>query len=327
MAIRWEMAVAGAIGLILVTNGVQGQGAATFPTRPLTIILPSSGPSSQDVEYRLYGQTIREQTGKQLLIDYKGGGGGSIGMAYVAKASPDGYTLCGCVSSLVTVPFINENAGFDNIRDFAHVSLLSKRFFMLLVHPSGPYNNVREYLDYARANPGKLNWSTSGIGSSTHMPGELLHSMTDTKVTFVHYKAPSQRLIDLIAGRVHATGSSPVSSIGYVKAGKLRPLGITGAQRSKLMPDIPTIAEQGVPGYEFSTWLGLSAPAKTAPQVVGAINLLFRNASKDPELIRKLDADDTLMVNSTPAEFVQFIVAEKVRWGKIIADAGIKAED
>ena len=302
------------------------QDAASYPNRPITIILATQGPGSIDTEYRLYTEAIRRQGGPAYVLDYKGGGGGGIGMAYVAKAPPDGYTLLGAVSSIITVPVIND-MGFDNVRDFAHITLFSKRFFMLLVHPASPIKTVKEYIQYARAHPEELNWSTVGIGSSTHMPGELLHSMTNTKVTFVHYKAAAQRLIDLMAGRVNVSAGTPLAALGYVKGGKLRAIGTTGSVRSRIMPDVPTIAESGVPGYEFSTWAGLLAPAKVPPYVVSRNLDAFRAGAKDPQVMKKLESDDVLPVMNSPEEFRQFVIAENKRWGKIIKDAGIKLEE
>ena len=302
------------------------QDAANYPTKPITIILATGGTGSIDTEYRLYQDAIRRQGGPTYILESKGGGGGGIGMAYVAKSAPDGYTMLGAVSSLITVPAIND-MGFDNVRDFTHITLFSKRFFMLLVHPSSPIRTAQEYIAYARSHPGELNWSTAGIGSSTHMPGELLHYMTKTKVTFIHYKAASQRLLDLIAGRVHVTSGTPLAALGYVKAGKLRAIAITGPVRSKLLPDIPTLQEAGVPGYEYSTWLGLLGPARLSPQVVNKNLEVFRAAARDPDVMKRFEADEVMSIMSSPDEFRQFVIAENKRWGRIIKDAGIKFED
>jgi tripartite-type tricarboxylate transporter receptor subunit TctC len=182
-------------------------------------------------------------------------------------------------------------------------------------------------MDYVRAHPGEINWSTAGLGNSSHMPGALLHSMSGTQVTFIHYKQSSQRLVDLMAGRVQVTAVTPVAGLGYVRAGKLRVLGVTSAVRSPAFPDIPTIAEQAVPGYEFVSWVGLAAPGKTPPAIVNRLNALFVAAGRDPNVVKKIEADGTISVNNSPVEFRDFIRLELDRWGKVIREGNIKAEE
>jgi tripartite-type tricarboxylate transporter receptor subunit TctC len=299
----------------------------SYPSRPVTILLASSGPSSVDTEFRLYGQSITEKTGKQFILDYKGGGGGTIGITYAARATPDGYLLHGATSSLVTTPHMHSNLTYDVLRDFAPVTLMTKRVFLLVVHPSAPFRNAKDYIDYARTHPGELNWGTAGIGNSSHMPGALLHSMSKTQVTFVHYKQASQRLVDVMAGRTHVTAVTPVTGMANVKAGKLKALGITGATRSPAFPDIPTIAEQAVPGYEFTSWVGLVAPAKVPPAFINKLNAMFLEAGKAPEVTKKIQFNGTIMVNSNPQEYRQFLTDELARWGKVIREGKIKAEE
>ena len=300
--------------------------AESYPSRPVTIMLASSGTSSIDVEFRLYGQAILEKTGKQFLIDYKGGGGGTIGIAYVAKATPDGYTLHGATSALTTSHHMND-VSYDIIRDFAPITLMTKHVFLLVVHPSAPFRNAKDYIDYTRSHPGELNWGTAGLGGSSHMPGALLHSMAKTQVTYVHYKQASQRLIDLMAGRIHVTAVTPVTGMASVKAGKLKVLGMTSLTRSPAFPDVPTIAEQAVPGYEFVSWVGLVAPSKVPAAFTKKLNEMFVEAGKDPTVVRKIEADGTIVVNSTQDEFRRFIATENVRWGKVIREGKIKAEE
>jgi tripartite-type tricarboxylate transporter receptor subunit TctC len=296
-----------------------------YPSKPVTIILASQGASSVDVEFRLYGQAIQEKTGKQFIIDYKGGGGGTIGIAHVAKAVPDGYTLHGATSALVTTPSMHDNLSYNVMRDFAPVSLMTKHVFLLVVHPSAPFRSAKDYIEYARTHPGELLWGTAGLGGSSHMPGALLHSMSKTQVTYVHYKQASQRFVDLMAGRTHVTAVTPVTGMANVKAGKLKVLGISGATRSPAFPDIPTIAEQAVPGYEFTSWVGLVAPAKVPPAFVRKVSAMFVEAGKDPDVIKKIQADGTIMVNSSPEEYRKFLVSELARWGKVIREGNIKA--
>ena len=298
-----------------------------YPSKPVTIMLASSGTSSIDVEFRLYGQAIQEATGKQFVIDYKGGGGGSIGIAYVAKAAPDGYTLHGATSALVTTPFMYDKLSYDVMRDFAPITLMTKHIFMLVVHPSAPFRTAKDYIDYARAHPGELNWGTAGLGGSSHMPGALLHSMSKTQVTFIHYKQAAQRLVDLMAGRTHVTAVTPVTGMANVKAGKLRALGVTSATRSPAFPDLRPIGEVAVPGYEFVSWVGLVAPVKTPPAMVNKLNYLFVTAGKDPAVVKKIEFDGTILVNSSQEEMRKFLLLELGRWGKVIKEGNIKAEE
>ena len=296
-----------------------------YPSRPVTLVIPSAG-SSPDVEFRLYNQSILDSSGRQFVIDYKGGAAGTIGAAYVAKAVPDGYTLYAATSEFSTAPFMYKNLPYG-ISDFAPVTLMTKHIFLLVVHPSAPFRSARDYIDYARTHPGEINWGDAGQGNSSNMPGELLHSMTRTKVVFIHYKTAGQRLLDLMAGRIHATAVTPVTGMTYVKAGKLRALAVTSSQRSRLAPDLPTLEEEGVPGYEFTSWVGLVAPARTPPSLVNKLNAMFVNAGKDPNVARKIEADGTILVNNSVEQFARFIDTENKRWGKVIREAGIKVEE
>jgi len=322
-----QAAMAAALAACVPAAALAQESINDYPSRPVTILLASAGASSVDTEFRLYMQSIQEKTGKTFVLDYKGGGGGAIGIAYAAKATPDGYLLHGATSSLVTTPHMHSNLTFDVMRDFAPVTLMTKRIFLLVVHPSAPFRNAKDYMDYVRSHPGEINWSTAGIGNSSHMPGALLHSMSKTKVTFVHYKQASQRLIDLMAGRVHVTAVTPVTGMANVKAGKLRALGVTSLTRSPAFPDIPTIAEQAVPGYEFVSWVGLVAPAKTPPAIVNKVNAMFVEAGRDPNVVKKVEATGTIIVNSSPAEFRKFMGEELSRWGKVIREGNIKATE
>lgn len=298
-----------------------------YPSRPVTIVIPGEGAVSVDGEFRLFTQSILENTGKQFIIESKPGAAGLIGTAYAAKAAPDGYTIAGVNSSFTLSPGLYPNIPYDNVRDFAPVILLDKRVFVLVAHPSTGFNNLTDYLTWVRAHPGELNFGTNGPGASTHMPGALLHQMTGTKVTFVHYKASSQRLVDLMAGRIQAATSTIITNMANFKAGKLRPLGVTGSQRVSIWPDMPTIAEQGVPGYDVTSWIGLVAPAKTPPVMINRLNALFVGAGRDPKLVEKFKADGTQIMNSTPEQFRQLIVTETARWRKVIQDMGIKPDD
>lgn len=304
------------------------QPADSFPTKPVTLVFATEGPGSVDTEYRLHMDALRKVPGTPtFLIEYKGGGGGTIGANYVSRATPDGYTLLGTASSFVTLPLVNKDSGYDANTSFAPVMLVTKRFFMILVHPSAPYKTLAEYIAYAKANPEKLFWSATGLGSSTHMPGLLLHSMTNTKVTYVYYKKPAERLTDLIAGRVNATAGTTIASLSYVKSGKLRAIGVTGDIRTPLLPDQPTVQELGVKDYEYSSWLGLLAPPKTPVPIINKINGWFQASSKDPTVKERMAQTDTAIIASSPEQFRQFLQAETNRLGKVIREANITSTE
>ncbi len=297
-----------------------------FPSRPIFVVVPSEGSGTTHTEMRLFAENVRQRTGKSIVVESRGGAGMTIGTGYVAKAKPDGYTILVPSAAFAIAPSVYPDLPYDNIRDFAPITLLVKHVFLLLVHPSSPFKSAKDYIEYARTHPGELNFSTSGAGGVTHMFGELLHYSTKTKATFIHYKVASQRLLDVTAGRVHASITAPVSALPMVKAGKLRAIGITSAERISLLPEMPTIAEQVAPGLEFSSWVGLAAPAKTPPAVINTLHGMWTQVLKDPNILAKLAPDGTIIVGNSPEEFRKFIVAETDRWRTVIKATGMKIE-
>ena len=296
-----------------------------YPTKPVTITVPFAAGASHDQMLRPYLQSIFESTGKLFVLNFRPGAATTIGTTAVARAAPDGYTILSASPAFVMTPSMYSDLPYDNVKDFAPITLLSKEALLLIVNPSSPYKTLSEYIAYAKAHPGELNWSTSGKGSATHLPGELLHYLTKSKVTFVHYKTGPQRLLDLIAGQVQVTMSSFVNVMGHINAGKMRALAVTTRERVPDWPEIPTIEEQGVSGYDFSMWLGLFAPARTPPAIISKLNAMFVNASRDPN-IRKPKLDGNILVGSTPEAFRQRIVTETDLWRKLIKEIGIKVE-
>lgn len=302
-------------------------GADTYPSRPVTMVQPLAGGGASEIQFRLYLQSILEKTGARFVIDYKGGAGTTIGTAYVSKAAPDGYTLLQVNSAYSIAPSVYPNLPYDNVRDFAPILLTTKDAFILVVSPGAPYKTVAEYVAYAREHPRELNFGTGGLGGSSHLPGEMLHFLSNTKATFIHYKSPPQRLIDLMAGRVQSAVATFGLAMGYIKSGKLRAIGVTSSQRIPVWTEMPTVAEQGVPGFDASAWGGLVAPARTPPAIINKVNALFVAALKDPVVAKKLEADGTIIVGSTPEQFAQHIVAENERWRRLIRETGLKLEE
>lgn len=299
--------------------------AADFPTRPVTINVPYDAGSSHDRILRIYIKAILEATGKQFLLSFRPGGGTTIGTGFVAKAAPDGYNLLDASPSISIIPSVYNNLSFDPIGDFAPVSLLTKQAYFLVVNAASPFKSLQDYLAYARANPGKINWGTSGAGSPSHLPGEYLHNLARSEVTFVHYKSGAQRFTDLAAGRTDVTMGSLGNIVALTKAGKIRALAVTTSRRIPSAPDMPTFDEEGVKGYDFSGWLGMVVPVRTPPAVIARLNSFFVIGGRDPE-VRKLESDGSLIVNSTPAELGTLIRTEADIWSKLIKERGLKVD-
>ena len=300
--------------------------ADSYPSRPVTIIVPFAAGAVTDLETRLYAQKLTELTGRTFVVDYKPGAGSMIGSAYVAKAAADGYTLLTATPALSIAPLLYKNLSFDPIRDFAFVSMISKRAPLLLATPSLPAKNVTEYIAYARANPGKLNIGTSGPSGGAHLSMEWLHHSTHTKATFIHYKGGAPSFTALMGGEVHVAIGSLIAMMAQVRAGKVRILGVTSAERVKILPDIPTVAEQGVPGFEYAPWLGFAAPRATPAAIVARLNAELVKVARSPELAERLADDATLMIGSSPEQFTQAVGAEAARWRKLVDETGMKLE-
>ena len=313
----------------LLPAGVRAQGASdNYPSRPVQIVLPFAPGGSSEVEGRLFAQKLTESTGRNFLLDYRPGASGVIAMGYLTKAAPDGYTiLMGSGGIIGTTPAFRKDLPSDPIRDVAPVTLLYKRPTVLLVHPGLPVKNAAEYIAYAKAHPGELNYGTVGAGGSPHIAGAWLHNLTGTTVTFVHYKGTGALVPDLISGRLQVTSTTISSGMPLVKAGKLRLLGVTTSQRSQLLPDVPTLAEQVAPGYDFSGWQAVIAPGATPPAIIGRLRAEFVKAANSPDLNKRLLDEGVIMSLTTPEEFGKFLVVEINRWKKLVQDTGMTAED
>ena len=319
-------AMSTAVLLSLVpASAALSQGAEAFPSRPVMVVVPHEAVGIE-TEMRLFAQSMLDTTGTRFIVDKKGGAGGTIGTAFVARANPDGYTLLAQNNGFAITPFVYPDLPYDYLKDFAPVVLLTKRAYLVVVHPSAPFKNMSEYIAYSRSHPGEVNFATSGVGSSTHLPGALLHYMSNTKATFVHYKKSSERLTDVMAGRVHAAVVTVATGMPNVRAGKFRAIAVTTDKRVPSVPDIPAVAEQGVKGYEYTSWTGVLAPGRVPAPVIAKLNSLWVQAARDPVVAKKLESDATMMMASSPAEFASFIAAEAGRYRRLIKEAGIKVE-
>lgn len=298
-----------------------------WPSKPVQVVIPYGPGGSTDVEARLYAQKLGEAFGKSFVLDFKPGAGAVFGSNLVAKAPPDGYSILMTSASLAVSPALVPDLPYDPTRDFAPVSLMSKRATLLVMNTGVPYRTFPEFLAFARANPGKVNFGTSGAGGIVHLSGAWLASLTGIQLTFVHYRGSGQMYTDLLAGRVQVTPVTFTTGLPYVRSGKLLPLVVTAADRSKLL-DLPTAAEQGVPGFEYPSWFGVLAPPKTPPAIVNRLSAELGRIARSPEVVKKFaEADGSFMVGSTPEQFQKLIVAETARWKKLVADTGIRLEE
>lgn len=304
------------------------QKSDVYPSRPVTIANPYPPGGSTDPEVRLYAQKLNDSLGVPFLVDSRPGAGTTIGTASVVNAPPDGYTLVTLSSSFTIAPLIYKNLSFDPEKDIAPVSLMSQRPSLIMVNAGLPINTLSEYVAYVRANPRKFNFGTSSVGGVTHLGVVwFLHATNTTDVDIVPYKGGGPMYVDLTAGRVHAAIVAAITGVPFIKAGKLRAIAVTGTQRMKILPDVPTAAEQGAVGYDYTFWIGFGAPAKTPPSVINKLSAEFAKVAKDPAVIQKLATEANTPIGSTPAQFKQHISSEIARWNKVVRDTGIKLEE
>jgi tripartite-type tricarboxylate transporter receptor subunit TctC len=321
--------VLGLLGLGLglgLAPAAQAQ-TAGFPQKPVRIVVPYTTGGSNDVIARLLAQQLQDIWGQSVVVENKPGAAGNIGAADIAKAAPDGHSLLLTNINIVSMnPALIANMPFDPQRDFAPVSLLGTTALALVVHPSVPAGSVRELIELARREPNRLNYASSGNGSPQHMSAEMFKAMTKTNLTHVPYRGAAPAVTDLLAGQVQVTIGVVNQLIPHVRAGKLRALGVTTRKRLPQLPDVPTLDEAGVPGYESEIWLGLAAPAATPAALVEQINQAVRRAMAVPDIVSRLQAQGIDVLVSTPDQMRQRGVADLKRWGDIIRAAGIKVD-
>jgi tripartite-type tricarboxylate transporter receptor subunit TctC len=298
--------------------------AQNYPARPIRYIVGQAPGGSSDTLARIITPRVAEGLGQQIVVDNRPGATGIIGAEVVARATPDGYTLLQVSTSISTNPAVHPKLPYDTARDFAPIALITQQPNLFLVHPSLPVKNIKELIAYAKAKPGQLNFASSGTGGSQHLAGELFKSMTGIEMTHIAYKGTPPALVDVLAGRVPIMSSTMPPALPHVKTGKVRAIAVTSARRSPAVPDVPTVAESGVPGYEAIAWQGLVAPAGTPRPVITRINAEFVKVLKQPDIIAKLNEQGYETVASTPEFFTRHIQTELVKWTKVIKAAGIK---
>lgn len=302
------------------------QGAGDYPNKPVTMVIPFSPGAATDIEGRIYAGKLNEAWGQPFVLDFKPGANMTIGMNAVVRQKPDGYTLLYVSASYALLPLQVRDLPYDPIKNFEQVSLLSKRSAIIAVAPTLPVKNVQEFIAYAKARPGEVNFATAGIGSIQHLTGLWLASAIDAKFTFIHFKAAGSGYPDLMAGRVHATPMTFQTSLPLVKSGKIKAIGVASLQRNTLLSDVPTFIEQGVPDFEYASWLGLLAPEKTPAVIVNKLQQELAKIIKLPDVASKLGAE-TALYATTPAEFKRYAQNETARWVKLVKENNIKFDD
>jgi len=298
----------------------------SFPQRPVRWIAPFPPGGAADIVSRLLGQKLTEAWGQQIVVDNRPGAGGNLGTEIAARAAPDGYTVVLVPATFTTYPSLTKTPSYDPLKDFAPITLVSSSPTILVVNPSLPVKEVRELISLARAKPGELNYASSGIGASAHMAAELFKSMTRTNIVHVPYKGQPPALLDLISGRVQIMFPNIPVALPHIKAGRLRALAVSTAKRSALFPELPTISESGLPGFEVLQWSGLLAPAGTPRAVVGKYQREIATALNLPDVRQKLASQGFEAVGNTPGEFSDYIRAEIIKWAKVIQEAGIRPD-
>jgi tripartite-type tricarboxylate transporter receptor subunit TctC len=300
--------------------------SADYPSRPVRLIVPYAAGGNADIVGRLVGQRLAESLGQAVVIDNRGGANSIIGTAVAAKSPPDGHTILIVAPAIATNPSMVKELPYDALRDLAPISLVGSTPIILVAHPSLPARTLKELIALARARPGQLNFASSGHGSPANLAGALMNLMAGIHLVHVTYKGTAQATSDVIAGHMHLGFPSMTSVLPHVKAGKLKAIGITGLKRSQLAPDIPTVAEGGLPGYQASIWNGLLAPAGTPKPIIARLHAEMVKGLGSPETRARFAGLGSEVETSSPGEFRAFIESETTKWARVIKESGIRVE-
>jgi tripartite-type tricarboxylate transporter receptor subunit TctC len=319
---RYLLHLAGGAALTAASRAVW---AASYPTHPVRFVVGFAAGSTSDILARLIGQWLSERLGQQFVVENRPGAGGNVGAETVVKAAPDGYTLLLVPPAVAANGALYQNLNFDFIRDAAPVAGVVRVPNVVEVNPSVPVNTVPELIAYAKANPGKLSFASAGIGTISHLSGQLFNTATGSNLQHVPYRGDGPAMADLIAGQVQVGFATMTASIGHIRADKLRPLAVTTLSRSNALPGIPSVSEF-VPGYEASSWFGIAAPAGTPVDIIEIVNRATNAGLADPKIEARLTDMGGMLLKGSPADFSKLIADETEKWGKVIKLAGIKAE-
>ena len=301
-------------------------GAEAYPTRPVRFVLGPGPSSGTDIMARGIAQKLAERLGQTVLVENRTGAGGTVAVASVVKAPPDGYTILFVSGSLVIHPAVYRKLPYDVVRDLAPIMLIGVVPQVIVVHPSLPARNMRELIALAKSRPGQINYGSGGVGSTGHLAGELLQSMAGVRLVHVPYKGAGPAAVDLIGGQIEMLVTSAVNALQHERSGRVRPLAVTTARRSLAMPDVPTVAEAALPGYELMTWYGLLAPAGTPREAIDRLNRETTAVLKLADVQSRLAADGVEPAPDTPEQFSALIKSELARIAKIIREGNIQIE-
>jgi tripartite-type tricarboxylate transporter receptor subunit TctC len=300
--------------------------AQEWPAKPVRMIIPFPPGGSNDIVGRMIAQQLSERLGKQFVVDNRGGAGGSIGTEMIAKSPPDGYNLLIISVAYAFNTSMYASLPYDPVKSFAPVSMLGTGPNALAIHPSLPAKNVKEFVALAKAKPGTLNYASAGIGSFQHLGSELLRIMAGINVVHVPFKGGGPAMIDVISGQTQFCTGSLIQLIPHYRSGKLRLLGTGGAKRTAALPEVPTIAEGGIKGYEANNWWGILAPAGTSPDIIKRLNSELSVILKTAETRKRFESEGSEALQMGPEEFGKYIAAETAKWSRVVKEAGIKPE-
>ncbi|RPI45780.1 MAG: tripartite tricarboxylate transporter substrate binding protein [Betaproteobacteria bacterium] len=303
-----------------------GAAAQNYPTRPVRLVVPFPPGGAVDTIARVISPALGERLGQQLVIDNRGGANAIIGTDIAAKAAPDGYTLLIVPAGHAITPNVTRKLPYDTLKDLTAVGLVGNGAYVLVINPGIPAKTVKEFIAYAKARPGKLNYAATGYGNATHLAGELFKVLAGVDMVYVFYKGGGPALTDVIGGQVSLIFAGVASSAGHIKSGKLRALGVTTARRAAALPDVPTIAEAGVPGYEVDGWYGILAPAKTPAAIVKRLNADINAVVATDDAKQRLLAVGLQARGTTPSEFHDMIVKDIARWSSLVKKARIEPQ-
>jgi tripartite-type tricarboxylate transporter receptor subunit TctC len=312
------------VAFALLTLGAQAQ---SYPNKPIRLVCPFPPGGAVDIASRAVAQALTQQLGQPVTVDNRPGAGGNIGAEIAAKSPADGYTLLMATSNILAInPVLYSKIPFDSLKDFAPVSIVVVVSNVLVLHPSVRANSVQEVIALAKAQPGKLTYASSGNGTSMHLAGELFKSMAGVDMVHIPYKGAAASMVDLLAGRVNMVFDSLPAALPNIKAGKLRALAVTGAKRSQFLPELPTIAEAALPGYETGIWFGIVAPAGTPPEIISRLNAELVKAAASTEFRERLTRHGFEVVSSTPEEMADSVRSEMAKWGKVVKALGMRVD-
>ena len=326
MRIRRALLAALAVAAASIPAAALAQ-ASSYPNKPIRIIVPFAVGGIADTFARVIGVQLTEAWGQPVVVENRTGAGGNIGAELVAKAAPDGYTLVmGNIGSHAVNVSLFKSIPFDPIKDFVPIAHVLDADGLLVVNPSVKANSVREIIEMARAQPGKLSYASGGLGTTSHLAGELFKSTAKVDIVHIPYKGNSPAIADLLSGQTNLSFATMPTVLPHVKAGKLRALASIGPERTAALPDVPTVSESGLPGFTVSNWIGLFAPAGTPSEIIAKLNAEVQKIMRSPDVGKRLESEGARFIPMTQAQFAAFQKEELAKWAKIIKDANIKAE-